>query len=257
MEKKFGSKEEAFDYLKKNKELLIAEKKSTLKHSDSICVDLPVKVDKSFVAKGNEERITVKSIINTTNVIDSHMDLHVSGIWNKSLKENKTPYLLQEHKMQFDHVISSDIIASAENFNWSDLGFEFKGETQALVFTSVIEKKRNEFMFNQYLNGYVKNHSVGMNYVKIFLAVNSDEQDYKEEKEVWDKYYDLAINKQVADENGYFWAVTEAKFVEGSAVLVGSNQMTPTLSVEPSEGTQKKEPLHSTQKSKLMFNNFI
>ena len=29
--------------------------------------------------------------------------------------------------------------------------------------------------------------------------------------------------------DGYFWAVTEAKYLEGSAVPFGSNVMTPTL----------------------------
>ncbi|KKK49589.1 hypothetical protein LCGC14_3133520, partial [marine sediment metagenome] len=42
---------------------------------------------------------------------------------------------------------------------WSELGFDFEGQTQALVFESTIKKERNEFMFKQYAKGFVKNHS--------------------------------------------------------------------------------------------------
>ena len=35
----------------------------------------------------------------------------------------------------------------------------------------------------------------------------------------------------MADNYGYFWAVTEAKVVEGSAVVKGSNAITPVISI--------------------------
>jgi hypothetical protein len=99
-------------------------------------------------------------------------------------------------------------------------------------------------MLNQYANGWVKNHSVGMRYVKLDLAINSEAEWNKEEKAVWDKYYSLIANKDVADEKGYFWAVTEAKIIEGSAVVMGSNSATPTLNnkQEPSDDTLDNEP---------------
>ena len=79
-----------------------------------------------------------------------------------------------------------------------------------------------------------------MQYVKLALAIN--DEDYETELAVWDKYYDKIANKNVADNTGYFWAVTEAKAIEGSAVPIGSNQATPThdIKVEPPEG----DPLH-------------
>jgi hypothetical protein len=57
-------------------------------------------------------------------------------------------------------------------------------------------------MFNQYAKGYVKEHSVGMRYVKE-LAVNSDSKYDAEEKAIWDKYIDEIVNK-VAEEQSYF-----------------------------------------------------
>jgi hypothetical protein len=44
----------------------------------------------------------------------------------------------------------------------------------------------------------------------------------QEEKAVWDKYIDEIVNKVQIEEQSY-WAVSEAKAIEGSAVVKGSN----------------------------------
>ena len=71
-----------------------------------------------------------------------------------------------------------------------------------------------------------------------------DNADYGAEYEAWEKYIEYAVNPELAENRGYFWAVTEAKAIEGSAVPLGSNWLTPTLSVdkdnEPSNDTQKE-----------------
>lgn len=142
--------------------------------------------------------------------------------------------------MQFDKIISdgNDLEAFVKNMNWEELGFQYSGTTQALIFDSTLKKDRNNFMFNQYAKGFVKNHSVGMQYVQIELAVN-DEQ-YEDEYKVWRTYFDKIANKEWAEYKGYFFAVREAKLIEGSAVPIGSNTATPTLENgkgQPPEGT--------------------
>ena len=110
-------------------------------------------------------------------------------------------------------------------------------------------------MFKQYADVNVTNQSVGMRYVKLLLAVNNEE--YKTEKEIWDKYYPVIANKSAADEQGYFWAVTEAKVVEGSAVPIGSNQVTPTISVNTKEAGEthfNQEPPKGTQIQNYLIN---
>jgi len=67
------------------------------------------------------------------------------------------------------------------------------------------------------------------------MCINSDEKYYKEEKEFWDKYYPMMANKERADEKGYFFAVLEAELIEISAVVKGSNVVTPTVSVTESK----------------------
>jgi hypothetical protein len=103
---------------------------------------------------------------------------------------------------------------------------------EVLVYEVNVSKSRNPLMFEQYKSGYVLNHSVGMRYVKILLCYNTEDAGYSQEKENWDKYYPNVVNKDEADKYGYFWAVTEAKNIEASAVVKGSNFLTPVLSAE-------------------------
>ena len=259
-DREFSSQEELFKALKENKPSLIALKKSTEKRADAIsyvnsAVTNVVANKEESTTTTEIDKLQVKVVINTTNFIDSHNDLHINGIWNKSVSDNANKGFLhlQEHDRDFDKVISDNAKGYVESVSWKSLGLPYNGKTEALIFDSVIEKKRNEFMFKQYANGWVKNHSVGMRYVKIDLAINSESEWDKDEKEIWDKYYSVIANKEVADERGYFWVVSEAKVIEGSAVVMGSNSATPTISVENKEEAVidtseiKEEPTQVTQ----------
>jgi len=260
--KEFATKKELFAFLVENKAQLMAQKKAVFKMVDCAVTVAPVIVhDKNLGtnkdAQGDiidpieAEQIKVVCIINTTNFLDSHMDVHIPGIWNKSIQSNKMIMHLQEHSMEFESIIADgkDLKAYTKFFKWSELGYDYEGETEALVFESVIRRKRNEFMMNQYANGWVKSHSVGMYYVKMGFALNDEE--YPNEYDAWKKYYPEIVNPEMADERGYFWYVLEAKCVEGSAVPIGSNTATPTLSIsdkgQPSQDTDDtEEPSNDT-----------
>lgn len=259
----FTDKDEMLKALIENKSEIIATKKMQTKEADSVSFAYTPENDKGEAIKSEGEmsdiyKLRAKLVINTTNLLDSHGDVHVKGIWNKTVKENKSPYLLQEHVMKFDHIITDEVKASVKEMSWGDLGANYNGTTEALVFDVVMNKKRNEYMFEQYANGYVKNHSVGMRYVKMDLAVNSSEKWAAAEKEIWDKYIDQVVNRKEAEAVGYMWIVQEAKMVEGSAVVKGSNHITPTISVEAVKNTSTKtvEPSIDTQK-KHSIHNFI
>ena len=260
----FDCKEDLFTFLHENKSILIAEKKYSIKHCDTISYSPELKdstADKSIEDPQtfNGNTIKVRSVINTTNIMDSHSDVHMPGIWNKTVKENKNLMLLQEHQMNFASVITDKVKASVIDMNWSDLGYNKLGKTQALVFDSILSKDRNPFMFDQYVRGYVKNHSVGMQYVGLNLAMN--DKSFTEEYALWQKHIGDVINSQDAKDKGFFWVVTEAKAIEGSAVVMGSNKITPTLDVseknEPDESTHKdNEPSKDTHDFKQTINNF-
>lgn len=239
--KEFPTLQELHKHLIDNKKSIMAEKKGVFKQADAMPFINVTISEKGEVNKSEEvemmedDRIRVKVVINTTNLIDSHRDMHVKGIWKKSINDNPKRKLLESHGRNFKDVISSNAIASVKSMSWKSLGYDYEGNTEALIFDVEIDKDRHETMYKQYKNGYVDNHSVGMQYVNYLMAVNSDESWAKEEKANWDKYYPMVANKEVADEYGYFYPTLEAKVIEGSAVVFGSNSATPTLSVKSKE----------------------
>lgn len=240
---------ELFKFLVENKEDILYAKKNEFKKADSITCNTPhleYNINKELIDYDeNKTSIKVRAIINTTNVVDSHKDVHLNGIWNKSILENKNIKFLQEHQMSFKTIIADkdDLDVSVNSVTWKSLGFDFDGKTEALTFDAIVKRKRNKEMFDEYMNKNVDNHSVGMRYVKLALAINSDEEEYKEEKEVWDKVYPLVVNKVELEKSNYFWAVSEAKVIEGSAVVMGSNGFTPTIDVKskPIVNDEQKE----------------
>jgi len=240
-------------FLVENKEDIMYAKKSIVKEADSIMVS-STPLSKSIANKSFDKdatEIKVRAIINTTNVIDSHKDVHINGIWNKSVSENNNIKFLQEHQMRFDKVIAdkTDLSVSVKSMSWKSLGFDMSGNTEALTFDANIKESRNKFMFDSYKNKDVDNHSVGMRYMKLDLAINSDDEDFQEEKAVWDKHYPSIANKEEMGKQKYFWAVTEAKVIEGSAVVLGSNSFTPTLSnKEETKLTQKEIKINAIRK---------
>lgn len=253
--KEFDSREELFKALVENKKELISLKKSITKNADAVSYGyvetIKSGVNKAIPSAELPNELTVKVVINTTNFLDSHGDVHVDGIWNKSINDNKTFLHLQEHDRSFDKIISDSAKGSVQSMTWKELGFNYKGNTQALIFESTIDKLRNGFMLKQYANGWVKNHSVGMRYVQLELAINSEASYDAEYKAMWDEYYPIIANKETADERGYFWVVKEAKIIEGSAVVMGSNSATPTLENKTEavdDTSDNNEPSNDTQK---------
>ena len=258
----FADKAKLVDWLISNKQSLIDQKKSAVKFADAISFMPSLISEKSGEAVKSEAipetatKIKVRAIINTTKLFDSHGDVHFDQLWNKSLKEGEK-YHAQEHEFNFRGIISDNVKALVKQMSWHELGINYEGNTQALVFDSIIERKASwplgTDMFEMYRQGKVKQHSVGMQYVKIDLAVNDER--YEKEFGVWEKYFDEIANKDEVLNVGYFWAVTEAKFREGSAVLAGANWATPTQSIqqmktEPAQTTpEKTEPAKSTLKA--------
>jgi len=236
---KFETQEELFDYLAKNVDEHIYQKKLAIKNADPVSIGQGLWYIMPDATKGetmkdvsSDNNIQVKVVINTTNIMDSHSDVHIKGLWDKSLTENTRIKHIQEHEMKFDKIIADkeDLKAYVSDFTWKELGYDSEGNTEALVFESNVKRDRNTDMFQEYKDGNVDNHSVGMRYVKLYFAMNSDKESHAAYKDAWNKYYPSVANKVDVDRKGYFYAVTEAKVIEGSAVVNGSNFVTPTLS---------------------------
>lgn len=259
---KFKNKAEKFEFLKKNEKSIIAEKKEKFKKAKNnldnrvLSVKKRKSANKTTSSDIKEKAVEVEVIINTTNIKDSHDDVHFNGIWDESIKSDRPVMHLQEHKSnEFNKIIAEgeDLDVYLKEFTWKELGYSFKGSTQALIFKSVVRQERNPEMYKNYKNGWVKNHSVGMSYDKIFLALDSSEDDHKKNKEKFDKYIDLIANKDQVIKDGFFWGVTKAQFIEGSSVPSGSNFATQTLSTTERNKKKKNKKKSNQLKAVIKF----
>jgi hypothetical protein len=262
---KFESQTELTKYLIENNDLLIAEKKATIKYTDAFCFAAEktgIATISKAMPQDDDEYKYIQLVANSTNYMDSHDDVHISGLWTKTLKENKNLMFLNSHKMDFENLIckKDNIKAYTKRLNWQELGYEDFGETEALIGEMKIRKNsRNMPIIEMYEDGTIDNHSVGMQYVKIATAIN--DPNAPQQFEVWNKYFNQIANKQKAIDKGFFFAVTEAKLIEISAVLVGSNDRTPTLNTNRKNSKyntntsfnsllQRLEPANATQSEK-------
>lgn len=272
--REFATKNEEFSFIRENLDLIKAQRKSTIKWSDSFSCSSYAVNERGERAQKSEltdtGKLKLHLVINASNILDSHRDLHLPGIWKKNLSERKgILYLCQEHSLTFKGIITDKVKPYTKLVTFKELGYDYEGKTEILVFEVEIEKERNEFMYDQYLKGYVHNHSIRMQYVKDVFCLNSKEEDDKIFKENWDKYYPLIANQEDANVN-WFYAVLEAKIIdEGSAVPKGSCFTTPVLSMEsmpnyePEDEEEKKqavntlvqtiEPINITQTQKKKY----
>ena len=248
----FETAKEYQQYLIKNNAKIISAKKLETKQQNNMISVLEIKEpeNKSInIKQENTDFIQRKLILNTTNVIDSHLDLHIKGLWKKTLNEIKLLSFNLNHSQDLEDVIADgeDLKAYTKNILWSELGYEFEGKTQALIFDAKILKERNSFAFKQYKNNWIRQHSVEMGYDKMFLCVNDKHE--KEYYENYKKYIVKAINPEYIENIGAFYAVTEAKLFGGAAVTRGSNSYTPVY--EPSNKTLEIKSTQNNEPDKL------
>jgi len=267
-DKKFETKMDQTRFIKNNFDEMRQIKMSEYKTNSSALIDnITTKEYEPVIENITSDIIHVKSVINSTNIIDNHLDLHMPEIWNKTVSDNPYSYHLKQHKAEFENVISSKAKSYNEKTNFNKIGLDIDFKTTININEFILEKSKMPFMFDTYINGDVKQHSIGMIYVNIDLAYY-DEQSEKQ-MAFFEEMKKKAVNPDVADEYGYFWVVYEAKKREGSAVVFGSNSVTPTLWVknyepslkdtqklynEPEQSTQEKiEPLNESTQSKYEF----
>jgi hypothetical protein len=263
LEKKFADKMDRTRFLQKNFDDILRLKLSEYKNNANKAIDIN-RLEANFTPEiedisGNV--IEVKAVINSTNIIDSHLDLHTFGAWNKSVNKAKSTYILQEHQNKFTHVLSRKGANTNEVMNFKDFGFNDMDFT-ANISTFQLKREDNPFMFDQYAQGKVINHSVGMLYVMGKIELAYYDEDSEKNMQYFERMKSQAINPEMADEYGFFWVVSEAVKREGSAVVFGSNPITPTLSVknyEPQKHSEsnKNEPPQGTQKQEKNHNLFI
>jgi len=241
----------------KDKQEAINIKKSAYKHSDNVCNHIIKDGDETvtkIILEDEEQNNIVKVIANTYYWLDSHGDVHVKGCFTKSIKESTNKiFHFDNHEHSFNSKVGKVKSVKEVNVNWSDLGVEKEGKTICVIGETELIEDYNCQVYDAYKNNEVNQHSVGMQYVNLQIAVKQPQE--VEAYKLWNEIYPLLGNQELADNMGYFWVVKEAKLKEYSCVLwQGSNSLTPTVkNIEAVEDTSKIEPLKDTQNEQKQF----
>jgi hypothetical protein len=232
----------------KNKAEIIALKKAEIKTVKGGITSLTKTSAIKGIYKDSDLCLERTIVGNTYLYMDSHKDVHAKGCFSKSIKENANIFHLHDHEFKITSKVGEPISVYEKEVSWKDLGVDKEGMTQALFMDTEILKEYNSQVFSEYKNNKINQHSVGMVYVKLDLAVN--DEAYEDEYKVYIDNIDSVGNKEMAEEEGYFWLVREAKLIEISAVLMGSNPITPTMQQDKGADsfTPLPEPMEVTQK---------
>lgn len=257
-----------FNFLIENKSRLIATKKAAIKWADCVThqpdIITSAKRQTSKAADSVVESeiplsgvLKVKVACNTAWFCDSQMDVLTDTCYDKSIKEKGTliPFIADHIKLSTNHI--ADVTAVyTQKLPLSELGLDMKGSTTVAIMEANVREDYNADTYKFYKNGKINQHSIGLIYVSLGMCIN--DKDYLPEYEMWQKYYDKVINKDLVDQAGYFWIVPEIKWMENSCVLFGANSLTPTLevtdTVKSAEIITDQQP-PSTDKAKTMCPN--
>jgi len=265
LNRSFDTKEEMFKALREgHKEIISLKKAQILKAVEKGCsVRTKLLKDASSFKNLNIDENYYYIVVNTTKVLDSHRDLHINGLWDKTAKErNRKNYLVDTHELSVKSTIARkeyvEIIIVEIPF--SSVGKDYGGKTEASIYKipkdKIVDPKAKEWLDS----GDAIEASVRMQYVQILFAMDSDDPEDEIFKIRFDEYIGKIKNKEeFEDEYGpitYFWVVKEAKNInESSLVLLGSNPATGNFKDKgkPHQSTSKHQPSKDTGKSVHSF----
>lgn len=262
-DKEYATKEELFKDLKDNQELLIDAKKSEIQKScdkgESIScktLDLLKFTDQLKGIKIDDNYYYIA--VNSTKILDSHDDLHVDGIWKKSVKEIQGKnYLVADHELELMSVLArkEHIEIFTAKVPFSLIGKPYDGDTEVLIYKIAKVQIKNDVVKEWLDSGDSIEASVRMQYVTILLALDSNSPDDAIEKKNYDDYIDTIANKSDFEYIPYFFVIKEAKNVkESSLVVFGSNSSTGQINNnKQAEKSLKKINIKMEQNTDIMF----
>jgi len=170
----------------------------------------------------------VQFIANTYMFMDKDLDVLIPGVALKSINDRgplsqaaaKIKHL-RDHKLSTRDMIGKPLLIDERNINGNDV----------LFFESKITKGTDgDDVLIKYQEGILDNHSIGFRYRDIALA--DKESNNEDERKRFDEYISQIINKQEAEDTGFFFVVKQIELFEASAVPFGSNELTNTVGIK-------------------------
>ena len=262
-DKTFETKEKLFKELKNNLDFITDAKKSQIQKSCDKGVSVTCKSLDLLKFEDQLKGIKIDDnfyyiAVNSTLILDSHEDLHLNNIWNKSIKEQQGKnYLVIDHELEVDKVVvrKEHIEMFVTKVPFSLLGKPYEGETQALIYKVPKSQVKHQAVKEWLESGDDIEGSVRMQYVTFVLCMDSNDPEDETYKANYDLYYPMIANKEDFEYISYFFAIKEAKNVrESSLVIFGSNSTTGQITNNKSEAvedtTEEIEPSKNTQSEK-------
>lgn len=234
-DKSYSTKEELFKDLKDNLDFIIDAKKSKIQKSCEKGVSVTCKSLDLLKFTDQLKGIKIDDnfyyiAVNSTKILDSHDDLHLDGIWNKSIQEQQGKnYLVTDHELEINNVIvrKEHIEMFVAKVPFSLIGKDYEGDTQVLIYKVPKVQVKNPVVKDWLDSGDDIEASVRMQYVTFVLCMDSNHPDDATFKSNYEQYYPLIANKSDFEYIYYFFAIKEAKNVrESSLVVFGSNSAT-------------------------------
>jgi len=176
------------------------------------------------------ENRTVTGIFNSSFYIDSDLDMLLPGAASKSIQErgvdstkgNKIKHL-KDHDWS-KNIARLDVLDERKvEIN----GKEINGIYHESFYP---ESQDSTDLLIKIQEGLYDARSIGFQYEKLVFCAKESENEDNEKN--WATYLPLAMNPEVAEEHGHFWAVKEIKLWEGSDVSFGANELTPLVALK-------------------------
>jgi hypothetical protein len=263
--KEYSSKEDMFSDFRKNIDDIISLKKAEIHKSCE--KGLTVSCRSLDLLKFTDQLKGIKIddayyyiAVNSTLILDTHDDLHLNGLWAKSVKEQQGKnYLVADHELCIDNVIvrKEHIEMFTAKLPFALLGYEYKGETEALIYKIPKDKIIHDKVKAWLDSGDSIEASVRMQYVTIEFAMDSNAPEDITLKKNYDTYLSMIANKDEFEYIPYFFIIKEAKNIrESSLVVFGSNAVTGNIrNTEPEKSTHKTDP--PAEQSKSYYSLFL
>jgi hypothetical protein len=266
LNKEYSDTEQLFKALREYKNDIISLKKAQIYKSCEKDISITAKPLDYLKLSTQTKGITIEDdyyyiAVNSTYILDSHKDLHINGVWNKTVKEQQGKnYLVADHELKLESTIvrKEHVEIFTAIIPFSIIGKSYEGDTEVLIYKVKKDKVINKTAKEWLDSGDGIEASVRMQYTDMLFAVKSDAEEDKKDRETYDKYIKLIANKEDFDtEILYFWVVKQAKNIhESSLVILGSNSATGQITIDsnkqkPSEDTSKdneQQPQGSTAK---------
>lgn len=263
-DKVFKSKDELFAMLKEHEDNIIEFKKAHIYkgvdkglcfgNADAILSKLDVtKSHIGFEAKENY----IYPIVSTTRYMDSHDDVHFDGCFGKTVKDQQGKvYYCADHDLSLKGIIAQrkNVSMFVASIPWAFVGKSYSGNTEGLVLEIDKATIKNDDALEIIESDNDLENSIRMQYVKVVMGINSDKKEYKDNKAYYDSRINDIANKEVAENEGFFFGVEELKIHKEASLVVGggSNDATRIYQHKITEAGKStstiiNEPVKATQ----------